>query len=209
MANNKFKSPNEQGVNILDLFFYLLSYWYWFLLSIIVCVGFVAYKYATSDFVYRADATVIIKDPSNTKSAARLDNYNNLINRTNVTNEILQFRSKNLMTEVVKRLDANVSYKVKARLRMNELYSETPVRVKFLDKYVAPSTLVVTAKEGERAEVNFGSRKEVISFGDTVSTSAGKIVSIVKSLSSFSSSSSSSFSSSDLLSSDLLSSCSV
>lgn len=60
----KQNSKKNNSVNLLDLFFYLLSYWYWFVLGILVCGGIAAYKYATSTFIYRADATVIIKDPS-------------------------------------------------------------------------------------------------------------------------------------------------
>ena len=82
----------------------------------LVCAGYAGYKYATSTFVYRSDATIIIKDPSNTRSSTRLDAYSNLINRTNVSNEILQFRSKRLMTEVVNRLDANINYEYDVKL---------------------------------------------------------------------------------------------
>ena len=42
----------DGSINLLDLFFYLLSYWYLFLLAIAVCVGFAAYKYATANLVY-------------------------------------------------------------------------------------------------------------------------------------------------------------
>lgn len=106
MEENRRKQENS--VNLVDLFFYLLSYWYWFVLCVLVCAGLAYYKYAKTPFVYRSDATVVIKDPSNTKSTVRMDNYNNLINRTNVSNEILQFQSKQLMQEVVKRLGADV-----------------------------------------------------------------------------------------------------
>ena len=105
-TNNK----NESGINLLDLFFYLLSKWPWFVLSILICGGYAWYKYAKAPNVYFGQATVIIKDPSNNTSSAVLDRYENLINKVNVANELLQFRSKKLMTEVVTRLDANVSY---------------------------------------------------------------------------------------------------
>ena len=121
------KGNSDGSVNLLDLFFYLLSYWYWFVLGVLVCAGYAGYKYATSNFVYRSDATIIIKNPSNTRSSTALNTYSNLINRTNVSNEILQFRSKRLMTEVVRRLDANVNYEFDVKLRRVELYNNTPV----------------------------------------------------------------------------------
>ena len=56
MANNikTKKNVQEEGVNILDLFFYLLSYWYVFVICVAVCVGYQMYKYSKSTFVYRA-----------------------------------------------------------------------------------------------------------------------------------------------------------
>ena len=120
-------------MNVLDLFFYLLSKWPWFLLSILLCGGFAWYQYAKAPFVYFGQATVIIKDPSNKTSSAGLDRYDNLINKVNVANEILQFRSKKLMSEVVSRLDANVSYTHTDGLRDIELYSQSPVKVSFID----------------------------------------------------------------------------
>lgn len=79
-----------------------------------------------------AQATVIIKDPSNkTVSAAGLDRYDNVINKVNVANEILQFKSKSLMREVVKRLHADVSYRIEESLHERELYTKAPITVTF------------------------------------------------------------------------------
>ena len=84
-------------------------------------------------FVYFRQATVIIKDPSNKTTTAGLDRYDNYINKVNVANEILQFRSKKLMQEVVKRVHADISYLHKEGLRENELYTKAPVAVVFPD----------------------------------------------------------------------------
>ena len=51
----------NQTINLKDLFFFLLRYWYWFVLSVLLCVGFAAYKYLKSDLVFRSNATIIIK----------------------------------------------------------------------------------------------------------------------------------------------------
>lgn len=72
------------------------------------------YHYAKSPLVFFRSVTVIIKDPSNKTSTAGLDRYDNYINKVNVANEILQFRSKRLMREVVQRLHADVDYRVEA-----------------------------------------------------------------------------------------------
>ena len=116
-------TKDSQNVNLLDLLVYLASKWKWFLLSVVVCCSVAWLKYARTPLTYFRTVTVIIKDPSNkTTSAAGLDRYDNIINKVNVANEILQFRSKTLMREVVQRLHADVSYQIKDQLRYIELY---------------------------------------------------------------------------------------
>ena len=123
----------QSGVNVLDIAFYLLSKWRWIVLSVAV-FGLLAWVYyASRPFIYYSSATVIIKDPSNKTTTASLDRYDNLINRVNVSNEILQFKSKKLFREVIQRVHADVSYRVDDKLRYRELYTQSPVTVTFLD----------------------------------------------------------------------------
>lgn len=133
MQTNNSSNRNEQGINLIDLLAYLASQWKWFLLSILVCGGIAWYSYARSPLVYFRSATVIIKDPSNKTSTTGLDRFDNIINKVNVANEILQFRSKKLMREVVQRLHADISYQVEDGLRNNELYTQSPVLLSFPD----------------------------------------------------------------------------
>ena len=139
MQNNN----NTQELNVMDILLYLLSKWKWFLLSTLVCVGLAWFQYARTPQTFFRSSTVIIKDPSNKTVSAGLDRYDNYINKVNVSNEILQFKSRKLLTEVVTRTRADVSYKVKAGFRMKELYTGSPVTVSFLDatpdSYVAIS----------------------------------------------------------------------
>lgn len=129
MQTNNSSNKNDQGLNIVDLFMYLASQWKWFL----ICGGIAWYNYARAPLVYFRSATVIIKDPSNKASTSGLDRFDNFINKVNVANEILQFRSKKLMREVVQRVHADVSYQIKDGLRSNELYNESPVLVSLPD----------------------------------------------------------------------------
>ena len=69
-TNHSSVNKSEQGINLLDLFFYLSSKWKWFLLSVLVCGGIAWYQYASAPQVYFGSTTVIIKDPSNKTSTA-------------------------------------------------------------------------------------------------------------------------------------------
>ena len=150
-------SKDSQNVNLLDLLVYLASKWKWFLLSVALCCSVAWLKYARTPLTYFRTVTVIIKDPSNkTSSTAGLDRYDNIINKVNVANEILQFRSKTLMREVVQRLHADVSYQIKDQLRYIELYRKSPVTVSFPDaRPESALQLEVKVVDKQHAEVTW------------------------------------------------------
>ncbi len=148
MQTNNSPNKVDQGINLVDLLVYFASKWKWFLLSVVVCVGVAWYNYARSPLVYFRSATVIIKDPSNKMSSAGLDRFDNIINKVNVANEILQFRSKKLVREVVQRLNADISYRIEDGLRTSELYTQSPVRLTFPDAMPEQRfSLTVTPKD--------------------------------------------------------------
>lgn len=121
----------DSGLNLIDVFSFLASKWKWFLLSVLVFGSAAWLYYARKPFVYFRSATVIIKDPSNKTTTAGFDRYDNYINKVNVANEILQFRSKRLMREVVQRMHGDVDYLIEDGLRHIELYTKAPVTVSF------------------------------------------------------------------------------
>ena len=66
-------------------------------------------------------------------TAGGLNRYDNFVNKVNVANELLQFRSKKLMREVVSRVHADISYQIQDGLRRNELFTRSPIAVRFID----------------------------------------------------------------------------
>lgn len=128
------KKQNE-SINLLDLFFYLLSKWKWFMLFAVIGVVAAYGIYSATGFTYFCSATIIIKDPTNKAVSASLNRYDNLINKVNVTNEIYRFRSHKLMKEVVRKTNASVNYKQPNRLRYLELYNQAPVEIEFAPSF--------------------------------------------------------------------------
>ena len=182
MQTNGNSSRNDQDVNIVDILLFLLSKWKWFLISIIVFVGLAWLQYARTPKTYFRSATVIIKDPSNKISSAGLDRYDNYINKVNVANEVLQFRSKELMREVVSRVNADVDYKIKDGLQMTELYKKSPVSVRFIDTTPGTSlSMVVSPLDSISVTVSdFAGdetgKKWTVKLKDTVSIEGTKIL---------------------------------
>ena len=124
------KKQND-SINLLDLFFYLLSKWKWFLLWGVIGLSVAYAIYSSTSFTYFCSATIIIKSPEDKAVSAGLNRYDNLINRVNITNEIYRFRSHKLMKEVVRRTNTAVNYKQPNRLRYLELYNQSPIEVVF------------------------------------------------------------------------------
>ena len=169
---------NTNRVNLVDLFLYLLSHWYWFVLCAALCGGYAYYKYAKTPFTYRSDATVIIKDPASAKTTASMTAYSNQINRVNMTNEILQLRSKQLMSQVVEAIDGDISYSLRIKLRDVELYKLAPVKMNLLREEGAPDSfrLTVTTLDPEHIQVQLSDgRVATVALGDTISAYGAKI----------------------------------
>ena len=174
--NNK----NKDQINLVDLFFYLLSHWYWFAICVALALGYTYYKYAKTPFVYRSGVTVVIRDPSNSVRSVRLDAYSNTINNVSMTTEILQLRSKKLMTEAVKLLDADVNYKMKVKFRDVELYRNSPVRMFFSREEDVPDPFAVNIipLNDKQVKLNLDGlgNYQTVALGDTLTLGGGKVV---------------------------------
>ena len=128
------------NINPIDILLYLLSKWYWFVLSIALFGGYAWYQYSKTPYYYSRSATVMIKGASRQMRGNGLDRFQTT-SYTNVSNEILQLKSYQLMRDVVTRLHANIDYVVMDKLREKELYTQAPLQVRFVDDNRLPATL--------------------------------------------------------------------
>lgn len=106
----------KNEINLGDIFHILWANWYWFALSLAVCLGLAVLYLLWAPKVYTRTASVLIKD--NTKGggiseAAAFEELSLFNVKSNVDNEILIFHSRQLMKEVARRLNLDVSYTVK------------------------------------------------------------------------------------------------
>ena len=172
-SNNK-----NDSINLLDLFFYLLSKWKWFLLFAVLGVLAAYAWYSSSEFTYFRTATIAIKDPESKTYSASLNRYDNLINKVNVTNEIYRFRSHKLMKDVVARTHADVNYKQANRLRYLELYTQAPVTVSFPADFAEKGmSFDLTMKKDSTVVIALGEDKKLSAkLGDTLSVRGVEVV---------------------------------
>lgn len=131
---NNIRIEEESALNLWDLFQIFKANWYWFVLSVILCVG-AGYLYLLqAPRVYTRTASVLVKEEQRKSRAATTYGFTDLDMfglQRNVDNEVIVFKAYRLMEMVARRLHLDVSYQVKRGLRMVELYTHSPVVLSF------------------------------------------------------------------------------
>ena len=70
---NNLDAQEEGGINLVEWFFKCLGHWYWFVISVVLCVA-VAYVYTRFQTPqYNASASVLITEKDGRRSAQMSD----------------------------------------------------------------------------------------------------------------------------------------
>ncbi|MFC2755125.1 MAG: GumC family protein, partial [Porphyromonas pasteri] len=152
---NRSNQAGEKAaeVNLLDIFFYLLRFWWLYLLSVGVVLAVALYRNAKQPYVYESSVKIFIKDAS---QRAMMDTemlrYARAA-RLNMDNEHVQLVSRRVLERTVKMANANVFYNVKSGLRTLELYSDAPFSMKFLDTTERKSVYEVAFQDAGHVRV--------------------------------------------------------
>lgn len=128
---DSFKLMDEFNLRtILDV---LLTKWHWFVLSVFLCVGG-AYVYTRIvPVVYKREAIVQLKNKVKTEEAFNEKQMFDDSNNNNIDGEALIFKSRLLMSEVIRRLGLEIEYAADDGLKKREMYTDMPVRISFPD----------------------------------------------------------------------------
>lgn len=194
VAGRPSKFAND-GIGIRDIVLICLSKWYYFVISVFATVVIASLYIASTAPIYKSSACLLIKQDrrtgSNGADAASMG-FNNMgklfTQQTNVSNEIIAFKSPALMQEVVKRLDLRANYTAPHRLYRRTLYGKMlPVKVSMID-FPDESSMELTMKYLNRDSViiykmtNYIGGEKVeydemikVHFQDTVKTPVGKL----------------------------------
>lgn len=126
--DNQAKAETEV-FNIKDFLYLCLGKWYWFVISLAVCLGLGVLYILRSEPVYNTSADVMIKEDSQGGSAqAGLQSFMDmglLTTNTTVYDEMQSFASPDLMREVVTRLNLNMQYRTPKTFYAKTLYGTT------------------------------------------------------------------------------------
>ena len=182
--------PENDGITIRDILAMVLDHWKWFVLSVVVCLlaGILHVLHYTP--LYSRSASVLIKEDM--KSSSALDvtsSFSDMgfgVSRVNVNNELVNFKSPDLMLSVVRNLDLDVSYSTKGTFHNVPRYGSTlPVKVRFLSvEFNEPASLTVSPADSSHVILSHFVRGNVkdettsvrVAYGDTTDTPAGRVM---------------------------------
>ena len=184
-------AAQEEQINIADLLLILRNNWKWFAASIFVCMALAFVYLKSTPKTYSRKATVLIRDDKKgggMGESALFADLNLFGGARSVDNELLVFQSRSIMENVVRRLSLNMSYKVRIGLRTIELYTQSPIKVAFLDaednQYIHVCVTPLSEKKVRLSELLMIVNNEEIqsvdepevALGDTIKTALGNIV---------------------------------
>jgi len=124
----------EDTIDIKKFIFKILSNWYWFVLTVFISLSISYFVNKYSDPVYSVNASILVRDKSNSMSSG-VDNIMNelglfrRIRRKNVENEIGILGSYTLARRTIEHLNFGISYFGIGRIRQPEQYLSAPFTV--------------------------------------------------------------------------------
>ena len=131
MANEKQaytprQANEEQTIDIKQLLFTALHYWYLFVIAVAVAlvISFIINRYSTK--IYQTSGTVLIKEGRGGYDATSIMTSSSFGNYQNIDNEIAVLKSYSLTDRVIKKMGIEVTYMEKGHFASSELYKTSP-----------------------------------------------------------------------------------
>ncbi len=124
----------DSSFSVKDFLFIFLNNWYWFLISIVICVGIAMFSYKVKPRIYQQSALILIRDSmqSNTESVSSFLGKDRGQSRSfRLDNEMYVLRSSTLMENVVRRLNLQTSYRYTSMFKKYLYFHDTPITVDF------------------------------------------------------------------------------
>lgn len=116
---------SDDSLNIKDILFQCLSKWYWFVISLVICVGYTYWSLLKLPDVYTRTAKVQIKERGSQPYYYGEFNMNLFNAGSNLQDELSLMKSPDIIREVVERLHLEMNYTTKGRFHDNVLYGTT------------------------------------------------------------------------------------
>lgn len=107
----------------------VLKNWYWFILFLTLSLGgAVLYLYKATNY-YGAEAKILVKPQKNAIKDALSASLSSGPSKDEIANEMEVLSSSSLISEVIDKLNLNISYFIEGRIKTGELYKGRPFTV--------------------------------------------------------------------------------
>ncbi len=176
----------KKKLNIKKEVFKYLRYWYWILLSMLLCfVGAKIYlRYTTPQYLSK---TSLQFPQSKSKTAESLADLANGAGRADeLQGEATAIVSKPILAKVVGQLNLNVSFYGIGAIKENELYTSSPLEANIIEvqnpKFSSASYIISPSGNGtyKLSEGPLKGNKDQFQFGQLVSLPFGKVIIKIK-----------------------------
>jgi len=158
--NQQQQAADESELDIRSLILKYLSYWKWFLASILLFTVLGAVYLKRQSNIYESNVIVLLKDENTaTEEMMLLQDLGMSSGKNNIDNEIALFKSPSLATKAITSLELYTTYRKDDGLGFNdkELYGNAPLYVRWEDmepvKIPAPITFTFTP-QGKGFEID-------------------------------------------------------
>jgi capsular exopolysaccharide synthesis family protein len=126
---------NNQPFNLKKTLLTYTKQWVWFLLSLIICLVFVYINLRYTIPEYQASSTVMLLNDDGENASGKIFKDLSIANVSEgaaIEDEILVFKSRTVLRQVVEQLDLNLQFFTKGLVLESEIYKNAPISINFI-----------------------------------------------------------------------------
>ncbi len=159
-----------------------ISKWKWFVLSLLIAVFFSFLYLQCATVIYKTNAKILIKDPSNSSSLSEFAAFSEIspipISNNVIADELDIFKSKKLISEVVKKYNLNVEQFKEEKLKETDIYGNSPYLISFIKNKKGKGKRVILKEVSKKSYELLVENEEVVDgvFGIPMEFNGGELL---------------------------------
>mgnify|MGYP002855842623 CR=1 FL=1 len=186
--SNQNTDKQQDTINLRELILHYLKYWYWFVVSVALCLGLGILVYFSKNPVYNVSSTLLIRstDENGMGQMPQVDMLSmmGLGATKQVTDELAIINSRYVMEQSIRDLGLQTEYRKKKGLRWKGQYPTQDIQVVYPECFTdtmrkTAKISLVCRKSDYKLKVKYGkflsSKHKIKSLDDTVATCIGNI----------------------------------
>lgn len=128
------QNETDESINLVETLYRYLRHWKWFIASFTVAMCLAVGLILVTPKEYQPSMSILLNEEKGSRGSGSSDiidiNALGMLNMTsNIENEIVVLQSPDLIDQVVRNLDLNITYYTYERFRRSEIYKESPFTV--------------------------------------------------------------------------------